>query len=154
MCIDIFAKTDYQIIISIGHRFSEKDLPSIPSNIIVKNHIPQLEVLQKADLFISHAGMNSINESLYNGVPMILIPQMYEQDFNAFRVQQLGAGVYIKPREVTEEALISNVDKVINTKSYYLNAKKIGKTLKDAGGYQKAADEISNYLEKYDKNIL
>jgi MGT family glycosyltransferase len=151
MCIDIFAKTDYQIIISLGHRFSEKDLPSIPSNIIVKNHIPQLEVLQKADLFISHAGMNSINESLYNGVPMILIPQMYEQDFNAFRVQQLGAGVYIKPRDVTEELLMSNVDKVISTKSYYINAKKVEKTLKDAGGYKKAADEISDYLEKYDK---
>src|SRR2546423_1983193 len=87
-CISLFKKTDYQIIISLGHRLSVKDLPEVPKNVIVKNHMPQLEILQKADLFITHAGMNSINESLYYGVPMILIPQMYEQAFNSFRVQE------------------------------------------------------------------
>jgi len=147
-CINMFAKTNYQVIISLGHRLTDKDLKEIPSNIIVKNYVPQLDVLKKVDLFITHAGLNSISESLLYGVPMILIPQMYEQVLNAYRVQELGAGIYLKQKQVNPENILRTVDKVINTKSYYGNANKIKKTLVDAGGYQKAAEEILQFIGK------
>ena len=54
-------------------------LDSVPENFIVKNEVDQFSVLQKADVFITHCGMNSTNESLYFGVPMVLIPQHSQQ---------------------------------------------------------------------------
>ncbi|HSW97888.1 MAG TPA: macrolide family glycosyltransferase [Candidatus Saccharimonadales bacterium] len=147
-CIDLFENTDYQIIMSLGHRLSEKHLAKIPPNIIVRNYVPQLEILQNVDLFITHAGLNSINESLFYGVPMILIPQMYEQAFNAFRVQELGAGIFLKHNHITSEKILKSIDKIFSTPSYYKNAQKIKKTLEQAGGYNKAADEILAYINK------
>src|SRR6185437_4692246 len=147
-CVTLFEKTEYQVVITLGHRLTEKDLPPIPSNIIVQKYVPQLEVLKRADLFINHAGMNGVSESLWYGVPMILIPQMYEQVFNAFRVQELGAGIYLKQSQATPVKILECVNKIISTESYYTNAKRIKKTFETAGGYKTAADEIINYLIK------
>jgi UDP:flavonoid glycosyltransferase YjiC (YdhE family) len=35
--------------------------------------VPQLEILERCSLFITHCGMNSINESVYYGCPMVNI---------------------------------------------------------------------------------
>lgn len=146
-CINAFKNTPYQIIISLGHRLSINDLPELPKNIIVKNHLPQLEILRKTDIFITHAGMNSVNESLYYDVPMVLIPQIYEQNLNAVRVKELGAGILLDKTKITVQTLSSAVSKILSTKSYKENATKIGKTLRDAGGYKKATEEVLRYTK-------
>jgi len=143
--IDSLAHTPHQIILSLGQNIRLSDLPKIPSNFIIKPYVPQLAVLQKADLFITHAGMNSINESLYYGVPMILIPQMFEQKLNALRVQQLGAGIHMDNHVVTKEKLLHAVDSILKNKKFYTHAQKLQKTLHDAGGFKKAADIIETY---------
>jgi len=147
LCLETFKNTPYQVVVSLGHRFTLSDLPAIPENFIVKNHIPQLEVLQKADVFITHAGMNSINESLYYGVPMVLIPRLHEQTLNAIRVQELGAGIYLKKNKLNQKLLLQTTEQILTTKSFYTHAAKIQKTLKDAGGYKKAVEEIIHYLQ-------
>lgn len=149
LCINTFRDTPYQIILSLGHRFTDADLPPIPENIVVRNHIPQLEILQKADIFISHAGMNSTNESMYYGVPMITVPQIIEQKLNALRVQELGAGIYIRKNQLMKRTLLHAVEKILATKTYYDNAKNISKTLHQAGGYKKAVKEIVEYIDRY-----
>lgn len=55
--------------------------------------VDQLAVLSQSDVFLSHCGMNSVSESLYLGVPLVLFPQQEEQGMVARRVQELGAGV-------------------------------------------------------------
>ncbi len=150
-CINAFGNSDYQVILSLGHRFHLSDLPPIPDNILVMNHVPQLDVLKRADIFITHAGFNSLSESLYYGVPMLLISQMVEQTVNALRVQELGAGIYLKSKKVTERTLIQNVEKILADKNYYTNAGILQKSLRDAGGYKKAVQEILTFSKS--KNV-
>ncbi|HEX7714512.1 MAG TPA: glycosyltransferase [Bacillota bacterium] len=78
-CLKIFTNTSYRVIMSIGNSISLSALGSIPDNIIVKNHVSQINVLKQADVFISHGGMNSVNEALYFGVKLILMPQAVDQ---------------------------------------------------------------------------
>ncbi|WP_442789489.1 nucleotide disphospho-sugar-binding domain-containing protein [Paenibacillus sp. CAA11] len=59
--------------------------------------MPQLEVLQKAKLFITHGDMNSTSESLYYGVPLIVLPQSADQPIVARCVDEIGAGIHLNP---------------------------------------------------------
>ena len=67
-------------------------LGEVPPNIRAYSFVPQLEVLQHADLFITHAGMNSVNEAMYHGVPMLVMPIMNDQPINAEQVVRLKLG--------------------------------------------------------------
>lgn len=143
-CFEAFQDTDYFVVMSIGHRFMVSDLGKIPNNFLVKAHVPQLEVIQKADVFISHAGLNSISESLYYGVPLVLLPRIHEQQVNAMRVAELGAGIYLK--KVSADAIRAATEKILQDQKFSENAAIIGHTYREAGGYKKAADEIVAYL--------
>lgn len=145
-CIKAFEYSEYFVVMSIGQRFTIDDFPYIPNNFLILNNVPQLEMLQRTDVFISHGGMNSISESLYYGVPMVLVPQMVEQHINALRVKQLGAGIIVTKRLVTANKLINSVNKVINEAKYKENALQIKQSLHEAGGYKKAASVLINYI--------
>ena len=67
---------------SIGNKTEISDLGNIPKNFIVKNYVPQTELLKYTKLFITHGGMNSTHEGIYNGVPLVVIPQSADQPSN------------------------------------------------------------------------
>ncbi|WPC42713.1 macrolide family glycosyltransferase [Clostridium sp. JS66] len=138
---------DVQIIMSIGKNIDVNTFKSIPSNFIVRNYVSQLEILKQADVFITHAGMNSTNEGLYYDVPLVLIPQSGDQPFVAKRVAQLGAGIIIEKDKVTPEILKESVVKILSDNNFRINSKKIGKSLKEAGGFKKGVDEILNLCD-------
>ena len=139
-CISAFAKTDYQIILSAGDLVSIDDFGELPENISVFSHVDQIAVLSKADAFISHCGMNSVNESLYFSVPIVMLPQTSEQNGVAERVFQLGAG--IKLNKSDSSTLLNAVDKILNDNSYKKHAEKIAKGFKKCTGAKGAADKI------------
>ena len=76
-------------------------------------HVPQLEVLQRAAAFVTHGGMNSVSESSLHGVPVVVIPQMGEQQVIGRRVEELGAGLYVSKAEATAERLRDSVRRLL-----------------------------------------
>ena len=138
---------DIEVIMSIGKRTDIKDLGKIPSNFKVYNYVPQLEVLKHVDLFITHGGMNSSSEGLYNDVPLIVVPQFGDQPIVANRVANLQAGLALMgAKNLTPKAIAEAVDKVLSSKVYKENAKKVGKSLRELGGYKEAANLIKGLL--------
>lgn len=111
--------------------------------VIIKEHVNQLEILKYADLFITHGGMNSVNEGLYNGVPLCIYPFQAEQDEVADRVVELGCGLRLRKMEVDE--IRRAVKKILNNASYAENCREISTSLKEAGGYKRAAEIILSY---------
>ena len=154
MCIDAFKNSPYQVIISLGNRHDASVFSDIPKNIIIKKYVNQLAVLEKADVFITHGGMNGISESLYYGVPMVMIPDTFEQRYNVLRVKQSGAGIYLKKVKVTKERLLHAVERVLTEKHFSLSAKKMQENLKKGGGYQEAADLIEKYMMSSKNRML
>ena len=109
---------------------------------------PGLHPLQ---VFVTHAGLNSVHESLWNGVPMVAVPQQFEQLHNAQSVVSAGAGVLIDsetwghPVSVTQ--LRDAVREVIgNHNRYAAAARTLGASLREGGGYLAAVERIEGVL--------
>lgn len=145
-CISAFADTDYQVIMSVGNLIDIKDLGNIPDNFTVKSFVDQIAVLNKADVFLSHCGMNSVSESLYYQVPLVMYPQTSEQSGVATRVEQLEAGLRIK--KLSAESIREAVETVMNTSTYRENSIAISNGFKSCTGAKGAADKIEKLCKK------
>jgi MGT family glycosyltransferase len=149
-CFEAFADHRGQFVLSAGKQTDISGLGPIPANFIVRPTVPQLYVLQRADVFITHGGMNSIHEGLYYGVPLILIPHQLEQLFNARCVAARGAGLiiddYLRHRSIAAAALRQALDTVVSEPSYRGAAMELQQSLRATGGYRQAANEIQAYL--------
>lgn len=139
-CIEAFANTKYQVIMSVGNLINIEDLGAIPDNITISRFVDQIAVLSQADVFLTHCGMNSVNESLYYKVPLVMFPQTSEQDGVATRVEQLGAGIRLK--NINVKSIRTTIENVLNTKSYYEQASKISQGFRKCTGAKGAADKI------------
>lgn len=139
-CIEALANTKYQVIMSVGNLINIEDLGDVPDNITISRFVDQIAVLSQADVFLTHCGMNSVNESLYYKVPLVMLPQTSEQDGVATRVEQLGAGVRLK--HINAKAIRETIESVLNAKSYYEQASKISQSFHKCTGAKGAADKI------------
>ena len=106
--------------------------------------VPQLDLLARVDLFVTHGGMNSVSEGLYYGVPLVVVPQQLEQALNGRQAARHGAGIVVGDTppygQVDAATLRTAVDRVLVDASYARNAATIGRSFREAGGYQRAAD--------------
>ncbi len=148
LCIEAFANQDYQVVMAIGHSISLEMLGTIPANFIVQNTVPQLEILQRTTVFITHAGMNSTSEALYYGVPLFAIPQATDQYYVAKRIKQVGAGKMLAREKVTVPLLRAYVEELHTNTKYAQTSAMIGETLRQGGGYMRAVDEIQSMKQK------
>jgi len=155
LCIDTFKDSDWQVVMSVGRNTLLSTLGAIPKNFLVQNEVPQLEILQRAALFISHGGMNSVSESLYYGVPLIVIPQAGDQTWVARRVEQLGAGKMLSRPKVLSRSLQSLAAEITTHPAYARASARIGASLREAGGYFRAAEEIEQFMhDRSSKNLI
>ena len=125
---------DFQVVISIGKHFDVKDLGDLPENILAFNFVPQLQILKIADIFITHGGINSINEAiLLNNLPVIVIPQEIDKFDNAKQIEKLEAGINIDNNNLSPEIIRNAVIKFLeNEKKYKIGVEKICKSFKEA----------------------
>jgi len=145
-CIKAFSRSEFNVLISIGSKVNRKELGVVPSNIYIEDYVPQIEVLKRASLFISHGGMNSVNEALYFGVPILILPQQSEQVMVAKRVEELGAGICITKKDIDSEYLLEKSAYIMESRSFYESAGKIGEDFRKAGGYKAGTEAILNYV--------
>lgn len=140
MCLAAFANTDYQVIMSVGNRVSVDEFGYLPENVSVFSQVDQIAVLKQADVFISHCGMNSVSESLYFAVPLVMLPQTAEQRGVAERVLELCAGV--KLDKVNNLSISNAVNELLTNSIYRERAGEIAEGFKSCPGAKGAADKI------------
>ena len=133
-----FAGAPYPVVISSGGK--RIALQDSAENIFLYEFVPQLDLLSKVDVFITHGGWNSVNEALYYNVPLVVCPQGKDQFTNAQTIEQLGAGKALY--DLNPERVRATVDELLADTAYRRKAEEIGATLREAGGPSLAADEI------------
>lgn len=140
---------DVTLVVSVGKNIADLEVVSLqelnPTAVVVRS-APQLEILQRASAFITHAGMNSMLESLMYGVPTVAIPITADQPGIAARIRRAGVGEMITPSQLTKERLREMLTLVMNEPSYRLNLKKFQDWIAAHPGVALAADEIEKVL--------
>lgn len=148
--IESVQQTNHSAIWSLGA--SEQNiLDGIQFNetqIFVVNWMPQKKVLNHPSIKIAmlHGGLGGIQEALSSKVPIICLPQMFDQRDNAVRVEVYHLGVTVDPQALSRDNLIVAINSIINQYSSYKKAVvKVCKLFKAAGGLQKVSELIEIY---------
>ncbi|MCA1011574.1 macrolide family glycosyltransferase [Halobacillus halophilus] len=147
MCIDAFSDFPGKVVIAGGARADFNKIKNAPDHFIIRKYVPQLDILQHTNVFLTHGGMNSVNEAIYNEVPMVVLPRDKDQPMVAARLSELLAGYPIFPGNVTKEALRNAVDQVVKNNSYHHGIQKIKASFEACGGPAEALEIIDDYLE-------
>ncbi|MBZ9645633.1 macrolide family glycosyltransferase [Streptomyces sp. PSKA30] len=134
------------VIVSTGQT-DPAALGPLPANVITRRFVPQPEVLARAALFVTHGGMNSVNEAMYAGVPMLVVPQGADQPMVARRIVELDAGLSIRNQDVTERSVRALAARLLDSPRFRAAAATLKVAQHEAGGYQRAADELERYLQ-------
>ena len=146
-CIHALGQTDWQVIISMGT--NPEHFEDLPDNIRIYESVDQMAVLDIADAFITHCGMNSASEGLYFQVPLVLFPQTPEQGAVARRVEELGAGTRLD--SISEESIMESLNKVLFDPAYKENAVRISDSFKACGGAKEARAFLETIIDQTKK---
>jgi MGT family glycosyltransferase len=137
-----FGGSDWNVIMNIGEA-DATTLGEVPSNIVVRNYLPQIDVLRdRAELFLTHGGMNSVLESCYFGVPMMVLALQPETRITARQVSAKGLGVELAPADRTGGRLREIADQVVADPTFVENLRIIQGELRRCGGARLAADAL------------
>ena len=115
-CIEALQDQNVDVVISCGNAIDRGTLGTLPDNIQMYPYVDQLDILSRADVFITHCGMNSVSESLYMAAPMVLYPQTSEQKAVARRVTEIGAGTLLTDDSVC--GIRSSVQEILSNSEY------------------------------------
>ena len=135
------APLNVQLVISHGGGLSDEQVTGLPGHPLVVAYAPQEELLARAQLTITHAGLNTVLDSLANSVPLITVPITYEQPAIARRVEWTGSGLSIALSRLAPTRLRQMAEKVISG-NYRDAAARIGQAIVEGGGVSVAADRV------------
>lgn len=150
--MDTFADYPAQFVLAAGPGSDPARLGTPPDNFIVQQTYPQLPLLERAAAFISHGGLGSVHEGLWHGVPMVGVPQHWEQLRNLLAASSRGAAIVLDARcygrEVPGADIRVALEQVMSDPSYRENARRLGQSLRQGGGYVTVANVIEDVAGK------
>jgi zeaxanthin glucosyltransferase len=139
-------RRDLQLVLSVGDQIDPEQIGPVPNDAIIVKRAPQLELLKRASVCITHAGLNTVLESLAQGVPQVAIPVAFDQPGVAARIADKQTGVVTSLDKLTADHLSTLLDEVLNNSTYQDNARKIQQAIAEANGLSVAADLVEESL--------
>ncbi|PFD42008.1 UDP-glucosyltransferase [Bacillus cereus] len=147
-CIDAFSDFEGVVVMAIGDRNDISKIKQAPDHFIIAPYVPQSEVLNEADVFITHGGMNSVHDAIHYNVPFVIIPHDKDQPMIAQRLTELEAAYRLLKDNVNVESLKEAVTEVLLNEKYKHGIRKLNDSFLDCGGSKKAIAVIDSLLNK------
>ncbi|HZB88208.1 MAG TPA: glycosyltransferase [Terracidiphilus sp.] len=144
---DACAGLGAQLVISLGGELDPASLGKLAGDPLVVRFAPQLEILKRAALVITHAGLNTVLESLSEGVPLVAVPLANDQPGVAARLKARGACVVVSPRRLSPARLRKAVMLVLQNARYREAAQGLQRAIQQMDGPDRAADIIEQVLK-------
>jgi len=138
---------DCQLVITYGGQTGSNTAQRLPGTPLVVSYAPQLELLARAKLTITHAGLNTVLESLSKGVPLVAIPIMYDHPGMAARIIWTGTGEIVRLKRLSVPRLRAAIQRVLTEPSYAQNAARLQASILQSGGVVRAADIVEQVIE-------
>jgi zeaxanthin glucosyltransferase len=137
---------EMQMVFSTGRNVRPEDLGPMPANVLAVQSAPQLELLKRAQLCITHAGLNTTLEALMFGVPLLAIPITFDQPGVALRIAWHGAGEVLRLHELSSNGLAALARKILDTPAYRTRARYFQRIIEQTEGLDLAADLVESSL--------
>jgi MGT family glycosyltransferase len=134
------------VVLSLGGGLEQERFANLPGNPIVVPFAPQLELLKRAAVCITHAGLNTALESLTNGVPMVAIPITNDQPGVAARVRWTGSGEVVPLKKLTASSVREAVSNVLTKPHYRDNARKLQAEIGGLKPLERASEIVESVL--------
>jgi MGT family glycosyltransferase len=134
------AGLEVQLVLSLGGADAAMSADDLPGSPLVVRFAPQLQLLQRAKLAITHAGLNTVLESLAFAVPLVAIPITNDQPGVAARLAWTGAGEVVRLSRLTVGRLHTAIERVLTEDSYRQRAAALQRAIAKCGGVHTAAD--------------
>ena len=148
---DACAGLPAQLLLSTGGGIDPARVGRIAKNAMVVRFAPQLELLKRATLVITHAGLNTVLESISHGVPLIAVPLGNDQPGVAARLKARGACVVVAPHRMTVRRLRRAVLLVLQDPTYREAAQALQRALQQVDGPKRAVERIEEVLERSER---
>ncbi|MEX3106605.1 macrolide family glycosyltransferase [Streptomyces sp. ST1015] len=146
-CIAAFGDLPgWHVVLQIGKYTDPADLGAIPANVEVHSWVPQRAILDRADAFVTHAGMGGCGEGLLAGVPMIAVPQATDQFMNADRLVELGIARRLDTADATAEALRGALLELTADPEVARRSAELREAARKEGGTSRAADLVEELI--------
>ena len=133
-----------QLVLSHGGGLTEQQASNLPGSPIVVNYAPQEALLTRAQLTLTHAGLNTVLDSLACGVPLVAVPITYEQPAIARRVEWHRCGASVPLGRLHPRRLTRLIDALLHDSTTRHNAAAIARAISVAGGVKRATELIEN----------
>lgn len=146
LCLEALSSLDGNVLLSIGNQVDPASLGPIPENATVASFVSQLDVLPGCTVFVNHAGMNSVMESLHHGVPMVVVPQIPEQVCTAKVMTDAKLGVALDPRVSSVDVFRDAVASVARDVAIAENVRKMQQIIRATNAPRDAATAILGAL--------
>lgn len=140
-CISAITRSRREVIISVANDldFVKNELGDLPQSVSVVKSFDQsgqLANLAKAKAFITHGGMNSVQEAIWLQTPMVVAPSGMDMRFTAHRIEEIDCGVAIKSAESTVESISSALETVIASDTIKAGLKNHREYARSSGGVE------------------
>lgn len=136
-----------QLVMSIGTAVDASKIRSLPTSAIVVSQAPQIELLKHSVLCVTHAGLNTVLESLAEGVPMVAIPVTIEQPGVAARIKYTKTGDFVPLQHLTTAKLSILINQVLEEREYRCNAEKLQRAIIRTNGLEMASKVIESVFD-------
>jgi MGT family glycosyltransferase len=138
---------ELQFVLAVGGQLDPKQLGDTPANLVVVSHAPQIEILRRSSLCITHAGLNTVLESLSSGVPMLALPITNDQPGVAARIANKKVGVVISPDQAAPENFVAAIKRVLGDSTFRDNVRTMQEAIRSTNGLSIAADILERAFE-------
>jgi len=145
MIVDAVRDRPVQVVLTKGGSDVEIST-AIPQNVLLVDRAPQLRLLERASLAITHAGLNTALECLAHGVPMLCLPVTNDQPGVAKRVEWIGAGRVIPVGKVSLSRLSAELDRMLQDDSFLVRAKAWQQEIQIGPGVEQAAELVERAI--------
>jgi zeaxanthin glucosyltransferase len=133
---------ELQFVLAVGGQLDPKQLGEIPADVVAVSHAPQIEILKRSSLCITHAGLNTALESLSSGVPMLALPITNDQPGVAARIANKKVGAVMSPDQSSPENFVTAIKRVLEDYTFRDNARRVQEAIRRADGLAIAVDTL------------
>lgn len=152
-CIsDACSRLNLQLVMSLAGRHDPESFRDMHGEHVVVRFAPQLELIKRAIIVITHGGLNTALETLLEGKPMIVIPMAHDQPAVAARLSSSHVAEVLDPTALSADSLQFAIQKLLNDSTYRESARMQQVKIQATRGLERAADVIEDYLDRFRTN--